>query len=151
MSPGGMQGGVPEYEAAARTVLQDWNSGKIAFYTEPPKERKGIHVSAQVVSQFSEEIKLDNIFVNEDSSGNTTHTTHTAHTTHDTHDTHDTHTRHTIVNLRCLSYLLCSALWSGGHGQRALYVDGHQRLFVDCRHESHAAPGHRDGGHGPGR
>lgn len=62
------KGGVPEYEAAARTVLQDWNSGKIAFYTEPPKERKGIHVSAQVVSQFSEEIKLDNIFVNEDSS-----------------------------------------------------------------------------------
>lgn len=79
---GGMQGGVPEYEAAARTVLQDWNSGKIAFYTEPPKERKGIHVSAHVVSQFSEEIKLDNIFVNEDSSGNTTHTHRHTHDTH---------------------------------------------------------------------
>lgn len=63
------KGGVPEYEAAARTVLQDWNAGKIAFYTEPPREKKGIHLSAQVVSQFSQEIKLDEIFLNEETSG----------------------------------------------------------------------------------
>lgn len=63
---------MPEYEAAARTVLQDWNSGKIAFYTEPPKERKGIHVSAQVVSSFGQEIKLDEISINEQDSSGTT-------------------------------------------------------------------------------
>jgi len=62
------KGGVPEYEAAARTVLQDWNAGKIAFYTEPPREKKGVHLSATVVSQFSQEIKLDEIFLNEETS-----------------------------------------------------------------------------------
>jgi len=62
------KGGVPEYEAAARTVIQDWNSGRIAFYTEPPKEKRGIHLSAQLVPQFSQEINLDEIVINEQSS-----------------------------------------------------------------------------------
>jgi len=61
------KGGVPEYEAAARTVLQDWNSGKIAFYTEPPKEKRGTHVAVTIVTQFAQEIKLDEIFLNEES------------------------------------------------------------------------------------
>jgi len=31
------KGGKPDLEAAARSVLRDWNTGKIAYHTEPPK------------------------------------------------------------------------------------------------------------------
>lgn len=31
------KGGVPDLEASAVQVLRDWNSGKISYYTTPPK------------------------------------------------------------------------------------------------------------------
>ena len=31
------KGGIPDYEAAARVVLHDWNSGRIKYYTVPPE------------------------------------------------------------------------------------------------------------------
>ena len=31
------KGGVPNVEAAGRSVLHDWNGGKIKYYTKPPK------------------------------------------------------------------------------------------------------------------
>ena len=31
------KGGIPDREAAAKIVLQGWNSGKIKFYTHPPE------------------------------------------------------------------------------------------------------------------
>ncbi|CAG8754736.1 3670_t:CDS:2, partial [Racocetra fulgida] len=34
------RGGIPDIEAAARIVLQDWNSGKISYYTMPPTSTK---------------------------------------------------------------------------------------------------------------
>eukprot|EP01135_Chromosphaera_perkinsii_P011604 Nk52_evm43s2449 gene=Nk52_evmTU43s2449 len=50
------KGGIPNVNIAARTVLQDWNSGKISFYTHPP-ERKTV-VQSKMVSGWSEEFKL---------------------------------------------------------------------------------------------
>ena len=32
------KGGVPDMERAARNLVQDWNTGKIPFYTLPPEE-----------------------------------------------------------------------------------------------------------------
>ncbi|QQP39434.1 Guanine nucleotidebinding proteinlike 3 -like protein [Caligus rogercresseyi] len=31
------KGGVPDREASARIVLQDWNGGKIKYFTHPPE------------------------------------------------------------------------------------------------------------------
>lgn len=33
------KGGVPDLENAARLVLQDWNTGKIKFFTIPPASK----------------------------------------------------------------------------------------------------------------
>lgn len=37
-----LKGGVPDIESVARTVLQDWNSGKIPFYTLPPQMHNSV-------------------------------------------------------------------------------------------------------------
>jgi len=47
------KGGIPNVQAAARIVLQDWTGGKIPFYTEPPKVAAGIHIGAKIVEQFA--------------------------------------------------------------------------------------------------
>merc|ERR1712100_931706 len=47
---------------AARIVLNDWNSGKIKYFTLPPEtETKETHVSAEVVSVFAKEFSLENL------------------------------------------------------------------------------------------
>ena len=47
---------------AARIVLNDWNSGKIKYFTLPPEtETKETHVSAEVVSTFAKEFSLENL------------------------------------------------------------------------------------------
>mmetsp|Transcript_19812 Transcript_19812/g.59163 ORF Transcript_19812/g.59163 Transcript_19812/m.59163 type:complete len:505 (+) Transcript_19812:297-1811(+) len=54
------RGGVPDYEGAARVVLQDWNQGKIAFYTAPPEASEApAHVAAEIVSDWSAEFDID--------------------------------------------------------------------------------------------
>ncbi|KAL6060062.1 nuclear GTP-binding protein nug1 [Balamuthia mandrillaris] len=58
------KGGVPDYEAAARIVLQDWNAGKITFFTEPPS-REEVHLGATIVSSWGKELDLDSILQNE--------------------------------------------------------------------------------------
>ena len=56
------KGGVPNHDMAARIILNDWNSGKIKYYTLPPEtETKETHVSAEVVSTFAKEFSLENI------------------------------------------------------------------------------------------
>ncbi len=45
------KGSVPDGEAAAKTVLHDWNTGRINFYTEPP-EHVTTHVSADIVREW---------------------------------------------------------------------------------------------------
>jgi nuclear GTP-binding protein len=47
------RGGVPDSLAAAKCVLQDWNGGRIPFFTLPPDRGNQEHASAQVVAQFS--------------------------------------------------------------------------------------------------
>jgi len=54
------KGGVADQLAAARTVLQDWNGGKIPFYTVPP-EVKNVHVAAQIVSSWGQAFDIENL------------------------------------------------------------------------------------------
>eukprot|EP00052_Salpingoeca_macrocollata_P000885 m.22749 g.22749 ORF g.22749 m.22749 type:complete len:608 (+) comp10941_c0_seq1:108-1931(+) len=63
------RGGVPDIVAAARVVLQDWNSGKISFYTLPPKNAapkdKG-PISSEVVSQWAAEFDIASLLLEEE-------------------------------------------------------------------------------------
>ncbi|KAF2905753.1 hypothetical protein ILUMI_00430 [Ignelater luminosus] len=54
------KGGVPNIEAAARSLLEDWNHGKIKYYTVPPEEDDAnIHISSAIVSEIAKEFDLD--------------------------------------------------------------------------------------------
>jgi hypothetical protein len=55
-----LRGGIPDKMAAARSVLQDWNCGKIPYFTVPPVVDKTAHVEqdAVVVSSFGKEFDL---------------------------------------------------------------------------------------------
>ena len=53
-------------KASARTVLQDWNGGKIPFYTIPP-ELKNVHVSSSIVSSWGKEFDIDTLLSQEES------------------------------------------------------------------------------------
>lgn len=55
------KGGVPDYIAAARVVLDDWNKGKISFYTLPPKDMEDVHLGAEVVSTWAEEFNVSEL------------------------------------------------------------------------------------------
>lgn len=48
--------------AAARSVLNDWNSGKIKYCTHPPEviESTNVHVSASIVHEEAREFDVDN-------------------------------------------------------------------------------------------
>lgn len=60
------KGGIPNVIAAGKTVLKDWNSGKIVFYTHPPEQHKlPTHLSADIVSDWSKEFDLDSLQQNE--------------------------------------------------------------------------------------
>ena len=57
-----LKGGVPDKVAAARTVLRDWNCGKVPFYTPPPtnadSHKTGMEQSAKIVSAFGNEFDV---------------------------------------------------------------------------------------------
>ncbi|RKO88892.1 P-loop containing nucleoside triphosphate hydrolase protein, partial [Blyttiomyces helicus] len=57
------RGGIPDLENAARSVLQDWNTGRIPFYTVPPASGLAVdsHVSSTVVAGWSAEFALPEI------------------------------------------------------------------------------------------
>ncbi|XP_040563824.1 guanine nucleotide-binding protein-like 3 homolog [Lepeophtheirus salmonis] len=56
------KGGIPDRVAAARIILQDWNGGKIKYFTHPPEyEAVETHVSSEIVSEFSSDFKLDQV------------------------------------------------------------------------------------------
>lgn len=52
------KGGVPDAAAAARLVLQDWNTGRIKYYTQPPAAVASTE-NAAIVAQFAAEFDLD--------------------------------------------------------------------------------------------
>jgi nuclear GTP-binding protein len=56
-----LKGGVPDIENAARAIIQDWNTGKIPFYTVPPQLgiSKGAHVSSEILGGFTKEFSLE--------------------------------------------------------------------------------------------
>merc|ERR1712130_525192 len=53
------KGGVPDRNLAARIVLQDWNSGKIKYFTHPPETRS--ESTSQIVQEFSKDFSLDDL------------------------------------------------------------------------------------------
>lgn len=54
-----MKGGVPDSVAAARGLLEDWNSGKIPYYTVPPEEETDA-TTYKIVSEIGKEFEIDN-------------------------------------------------------------------------------------------
>lgn len=55
------KGGIPDSEMAARSLLDDWNRGKIKYYTLPPEEpSENVHISSKIVSEIAKEFDLDN-------------------------------------------------------------------------------------------
>lgn len=56
------RGGIPDQAMAARMVLNDWNTGKIKYFTHPPEaETRSTHISAEIVSSYSKEFSLDDL------------------------------------------------------------------------------------------
>ncbi|EFA10479.1 guanine nucleotide-binding protein-like 3 homolog [Tribolium castaneum] len=55
------RGGVPDAVAAARGLLEDWNSGKIKYYTVPPEDEGQVHVSSAIVTEVAKEFDLDSL------------------------------------------------------------------------------------------
>ncbi|XP_018576032.1 guanine nucleotide-binding protein-like 3 homolog [Anoplophora glabripennis] len=54
------KGGVPDVAAAARGLLEDWNNGKIKYYTLPPEENENdVHISSSIVTEVAKEFDLD--------------------------------------------------------------------------------------------
>ncbi|KAF9154087.1 Guanine nucleotide-binding protein-like 3 [Actinomortierella ambigua] len=53
------KGGIPDTFAAARSVLNDWNSGKIPFYTIPPAAKHTPVAAASMVTDWSKEFDID--------------------------------------------------------------------------------------------
>lgn len=52
------KGGIPDAAAAARLVLQDWNTGRIKYYTQPPAAA-ATPVDAAIVAQFAAEFDME--------------------------------------------------------------------------------------------
>ncbi|KAK3608305.1 hypothetical protein CHS0354_030755 [Potamilus streckersoni] len=56
------KGGVPDVNRAAKAVLQDWNGGKITYFTHPPEQTSlPTHISAELVTQMGKEFQIDDI------------------------------------------------------------------------------------------
>ena len=62
------KGGIPDQITAARVVLNDWNNGKIKYYTYPPEaentnlsENDTVMQDAEIVSEFAKEFSLDDM------------------------------------------------------------------------------------------
>lgn len=54
------RGGVPDAEGAARSLLNDWNTGKIKYCTQPPEVDVNSHISASIVSAEAREFDIEN-------------------------------------------------------------------------------------------
>ncbi|XP_075041030.1 guanine nucleotide-binding protein-like 3-like protein [Mixophyes fleayi] len=60
------KGGMPDHEKAAKSVLTDWVSGKISYFTHPPETHTlPTHISAEIVTEMGkafdfEALELDN-------------------------------------------------------------------------------------------
>ncbi|KAG0334648.1 Guanine nucleotide-binding protein-like 3 [Podila humilis] len=53
------RGGIPDIFSAARSILNDWNSGKIPYYTIPPVTHHTPAAAASMVEGWSKEFDID--------------------------------------------------------------------------------------------
>ncbi|XP_011495838.1 PREDICTED: guanine nucleotide-binding protein-like 3 homolog [Ceratosolen solmsi marchali] len=53
------RGGIPDSLAAARSVLTDWTTGKIRYFTVPPED-KNCHVSATMINLTTKDFDIEN-------------------------------------------------------------------------------------------
>ena len=53
------KGGVADRNLAARMVLNDWNTGKIKYFTHPPEQKT--ESSSTIVQQFSKDFSIDDL------------------------------------------------------------------------------------------
>lgn len=57
-----IRGGVPDVRSAARSIIHDWNIGKIKYLTHPPVDNSmDIHLSASIVTTEKKELEIDNL------------------------------------------------------------------------------------------
>lgn len=56
------KGGTADLQAAAKIVLQDWNDGRIPYYTMPPqRETQQGHAAAEVVTNWGAQFDADEV------------------------------------------------------------------------------------------
>jgi len=57
------KGGRPDIKAAAKCVLQAWNSGKLRYHTEPPEAatKHDVICTSEILTTFSKEFNLDEL------------------------------------------------------------------------------------------
>lgn len=65
------KGGIPNVDAAARSVIHDWNDGKIKYYCVPPAvtaeraslraDEASVEAEARVLDSFSRELNIDDL------------------------------------------------------------------------------------------
>ncbi|XP_071720321.1 guanine nucleotide-binding protein-like NSN1 [Rutidosis leptorrhynchoides] len=61
------KGGILDNNAAARIILQDWNEGKITYYTMPPVRNEGEVMEAKFVSKLGNEFNVNEVYGTESS------------------------------------------------------------------------------------
>lgn len=60
-----LKGGILDLNSAAKKVLQDWNSGKIKYYTLPPDNASST-ISAEIVKEMSKEFNINEFVYDEE-------------------------------------------------------------------------------------
>ncbi|XP_041038466.1 guanine nucleotide-binding protein-like 3-like protein, partial [Carcharodon carcharias] len=56
------KGGHPDHEKAAKTVLADWTSGKICYFTQPPETHTlPTHISAEIVAELGKAFDIEEL------------------------------------------------------------------------------------------
>jgi nuclear GTP-binding protein len=61
------KGGILDVENAARKVLNDWNSGKLKYYTVPPEVQSlPSHISAEIVTEMSKEFDINDLIYDQE-------------------------------------------------------------------------------------
>lgn len=65
------RGGVPDLEATARHIINDWNNGKIAYFTPVPTDKPHLLSQAEIVTDFAPRFSFDSEHVFEDSTMDT--------------------------------------------------------------------------------
>lgn len=57
-----IRGGVPDVRSSARSLIHDWNIGKIKYHTKPPVDNKfDVHLGASIVTTDQKALEIDNL------------------------------------------------------------------------------------------